>query len=267
MRRHHFRKLLYYWHSVVTLAGAMEPQSLLRMLLWTSGRQDLTLKSGLRFRVGDLLDLLILKETLFDDAYRLRRLPDEPRLIVDVGAGFGDFTVLAASMFPRASVVACEPNPQAFALLERNVRENRLANVDARCVAVGTAADYELVRPRWSVETSRQLTKGSRFTAVGVRLDELIGRRDAQLVKIDCEGAELDVLESLGDAIGQVDCIAAEYHSHLAPSAGDRVEQFLRARRFLVTREPDRYDARIGYIYGTATRDDRDPQDVEGHLK
>jgi FkbM family methyltransferase len=267
MRRHQLRKLLYYWRSAVTLAAALEPQSFLRILLWKSGRHDLTLRSGLRFEVNDLLDLLVLKETLFDDVYRIGQLRDEPRLIVDVGAGIGDFTVLAASTFPRASILACEPNPQVFALLERNVRSNRLANIDARGIAVGTAAAYELMQPRWSVETSTHRREGSRFRADGIRLEELIGSRRAELVKIDCEGAELDVLESLGGAVRQVEHIAVEYHDHLAPAAGDRVEQFLRAQGFLVTREPDRYDARIGYVYGTAARDDRDPEDVEGHLK
>jgi FkbM family methyltransferase len=264
VRRRYLRKFPFYVQAAARLAAALKPLSLVQTLFWR-GRHHIRLRNGLHFEVHELLDLLILKETLLDDVYHLAQLTGDPRLIVDVGAGIGDFSVLAASRFPRASVLACEPNPTAFNVLERNVRLNRLENVDARSVAVGTAADYELLRRGWSAETSAHLQEGSRFCAEGVRLDELIGSRQTQLVKIDCEGAELDVLESLGEAIAQVERIAVEYHDHLAGAAGDRVEQLLRAQGFLVTREPDRYDARIGYIYAASPRDGRNPQEVEGH--
>jgi FkbM family methyltransferase len=264
MRLNRLRKLPYYAHSAVTLTAALRPESWLRMLLW-HGQDALTLRNGLRFEVPELLDLLVLKETLFDDVYRLGRLSDGSGLIVDVGAGIGDFTVLAASRFPSAWIVACEPNPQTFAVLERNVRRNRLSNVDTRCVAVGTQSTFELGQGRWSAETSTFKTGGPGFEAPAVSLDELIGSRDVELLKIDCEGAELDVLESLDHGIDQDRRIAVEYHDHLVEAAGARVEQLLRAQGFVVLREPDRYDGRIGYVHASAPRNPGDPQDVQRH--
>lgn len=234
------------------------------MLLWHS-QNTLTLRNGLRFEVPELLDLLVLKETLFDDVYRLGELADGPGLIVDVGAGIGDFTVFAASRLPRTWVVACEPNPQTFGVLERNVRRNGLSNVDIRCVAVGTQRTYTLGRDRWSAETSTFQTGGPTFQAPAVSLDELIGNRDVHLLKIDCEGAELDVLESLDHSIDRVRRIAVEYHDHLVEAAGARVEQVLGAKGFVVMREPDRYDGRIGYIHASAPRDPGDSQEVDRH--
>jgi FkbM family methyltransferase len=265
VNRRHVRKLPYYAGSGLALARALHPTSLPRLL--RSRPRELVLRSGLRLEVQELRDLLVLKETVLDDTYGLALLPADTQLIVDVGAGIGDFAVLAASRFPRASVLACEPNPEAFAALDRNVRSNRLTNVVARCVAVGTAPAYELARPRGrSAEGSAHLQEGARFRANGARLDGLIGGREAQLVKIDCEGGELDVLDSLGDAISRVRRLAVEYHDHLATAAGDRVEDLLRTQGFLVTRKPDPYDARIGYIHATATAPDRgDPRDVESH--
>jgi FkbM family methyltransferase len=264
MSRPRLRKLRYYGRSALSLAAALEPRSLVQLPLW-KGPRELAFRSGFRFEVNGLLDVLVLKETLCDDVYRLSRLPPSTRLIVDVGAGFGDVAVHAASSFPRASILACEPNPEAFGALERNVRANRLANVDARCVAVGTRAAYELARPRWSAEASAHVDRGTRFHAAGIRLDELIGTREVELVKIDCEGAELDVLDSVGDAIAQVKRVAVEYHDHLVEAAGDRVEEFLRAQGFLVARAADAYDPRIGYVYGAAPRNGGDSQYVERH--
>src|SRR5207249_284305 len=121
----------------------------------------------------------------------------DPRLIVDVGAGIGDFTALAASAFPAAQILALEPNPQSFAVLERNVRRNRLSNVDARCIAVGTREFYELGEAWWSATATAYAGRSIR-TVTASPLRELIGDRDVDLLKIDCEGAELDVLDSLG---------------------------------------------------------------------
>lgn len=262
MRAHRLLKIPYYARSAITLTVALRPESWLPML-FRRGQDTLVLRSGLRFEVPELLDLLVIKETICDDAYRLAELTGIVQgLIVDVGAGIGDFTVLAASKFPRASVLACEPNPQTFKVLERNIQRNRLSNVDARCIAVGTRETYILSRGRWSAEASARHVGGPTIPVPAVRLDELIGDRDVDLLKIDCEGGELDVLESLDRRIDHVKRVVVEYHGHLADAAGARVEQLLRAQGLVVRRKPDRYDRRIGYVYAAVPPDRSDAQEV-----
>lgn len=136
----HARKLAYVL-SAGSLARAVRPLSWPALL---SGR--VRLRCGLVLEASELFDLLVLKETVCDDVYRLRALAG-PRLIVDVGAGIGDFSLVAASRFPAAQVIAFEPQPEAFAVLERNLAANELQNVEAHCVAVGTW------RPTSSAET------------------------------------------------------------------------------------------------------------------
>lgn len=88
---------------------------------------------------------------------------------------------------------------------------------------------------------------------LGRRLDELLAGQTVDLLKIDCEGSELDVLESLGAHAARVSRIAVEYHDQLLPDAGARVEGFLRSRGFDTSRLPDPYDLRLGYVYATAS--------------
>jgi Met-10+ like-protein len=108
------------------------------------------------FDVSSLLDLLILKEVLYDDVYRLGELDGaESILIIDVGAGIGDFSVLAASRFPRATVLAFEPSPSTFALLQANVTRNGLPNVEPHPLAIGTRSSYWLQRARPSATVAR----------------------------------------------------------------------------------------------------------------
>jgi FkbM family methyltransferase len=240
-------KCPYYVGSLLVLVRALEPKGRVRGLL---GRGPLVFRRGFALEAPELLDLLVAKETVCDDAYRLESLRDEaPRLIVDVGAGIGDFTVLAAWTFPEAEVLAFEPNPHSFAVLARNVRRNRLKNVRCRCVAVGTRPSYELSRSAWAA-TGTAFADSAGTTVTAAPLNALLGDRKVDFLKIDCEGAELEVLASLGEARRQVRRVALEYHDHLVEATADRVEKLLAAEGFVVRREPDRYDRRIGYLHG-----------------
>ena len=125
------RKTLYYLRSLVALFALAEPASLLRFLAGGGRGGRLVLRDGTTLQLGGLL-VLILKETIVDDSYRLLELDGTaPATIVNVGASVGDFAVWAARRFPSATVVACEPNPASFQLLEENVHANGLTNVAA----------------------------------------------------------------------------------------------------------------------------------------
>jgi len=65
------------------------------------------------------------------------RLATSARVIFDVGAYVGFYTVLAALTNPAARVYAFEPHTNAYERLLRNVRINHLANVECLRVAVG----------------------------------------------------------------------------------------------------------------------------------
>ena len=67
-------------------------------------------------------------------------------LVVDVGANIGLFSLLVADLNPRAKIIACEPAPRAFAVLERN-----LASVTrARCLPVAVRGPGSRRRSRGS---------------------------------------------------------------------------------------------------------------------
>lgn len=186
------------------------------------GRRPIELRNGLTLRTSSLLDLLILKETLCDDVYRLAALDEETALVVDVGAGFGDVAILAARRCPQARVLAFEPHPAAFALLQANLRSNGITNVEAHRVAIGPAP-------------------------AGRRLDEFVGGCQVDLLKLDCEGGELDALGTL--ALGSVRRVVAEYHLHLVPDEDRLLTELLAGNGFGVELEPDPYDPAIGYVY------------------
>src|SRR5215213_2892721 len=145
----------YYLRSLVTLAGLAQGGTLTARLLRPAG--TLVLRDGLRIRIRSRIDLLVLVETLAGDAYGLRELEERARTIVDVGAGIGDFTVVAARAFPRARVVAFEPDPCAFALL--------VANVETTARGTSTRARRPWGRQRPTDSSMTRLLRPSRRRA------------------------------------------------------------------------------------------------------
>ena len=130
---------------------------------------------------------------------------------LDIGAHFGEYTVLAASRVGEGGRVhAFEPNPEIFDLLSENVRINALENVRLHPTAVSDREGQQEFRVFREPSLSSLMPPSAGGRAVGrgersfpvrtVCLDGLIddigGRID--LVKVDVEGAEMLVFRGAG---------------------------------------------------------------------
>lgn len=155
----------------------------------------------------------------------------------------------------RATVLAFEPSPSTFALLQANVTRNGLPNVEPHPLAIGTRSSYWLQRARPSATASSWADPGpNRDDSIRVRgssLDPFVPAGDVDLLKIDVEGGEIDVLESLTTSLRRrVKRLAIEYHDHIIEDSSSTVARMLRDWGLLVTVTPDRYNPAIGYVYG-----------------
>lgn len=147
---------------------------------------------GLRMRAprGHLFYLTGMSEPLVQAVLR-DRLP-RGGVMVDVGSFVGFEALLAARLVgPEGEVHAFEPHPASAQQLRRNVVLNRLENVHVRCACVGAAPGFGSVVGAGL--TARVVPGGS--TPV-VALDDL-GLQRVDLVKIDVEGAEVEVLRGM----------------------------------------------------------------------
>lgn len=140
------------------------------------------------------------------------------KTIVDIGAHVGTFTVWAATRSPHARILSVEPNPETFRLLERNIRDNGLADrVVALHAAVGPApgtGTLELVEHSLGTRLARA---GGGSVSVEVKtvpaLLDAAGMPDVDFFKIDCEGMEYEVFEALDPRrLHQLKVIACEFH-------------------------------------------------------
>ena len=168
--------------------------------------------------------LLMLQARLdFDEAMHR----SQGMTCIDLGANIGEFT---RKMALRAKqVIAFEPDPWAYVQLRANVAD--LNNVKIENAAAGTCEEKVLLyrharfadKPvRYSESSSVIVNKSnvSQEGAVEVRQIDFIGYlekldEDIGILKMDIEGAEVDLLESLfdrSDILGRVDHIFAETH-------------------------------------------------------
>jgi FkbM family methyltransferase len=121
-------------------------------------------------------------------------------IAVDVGAHAGYYTRLFAKLVgPSGKVFAFEPYPASFALLERNT--SRFPNVSLfNCAVSDRRMRASLYESHIHSGRHSLFPVSTEGLFVGVKnvdalpLDEVLGDQEIDLVKIDVEGAEIEVL-------------------------------------------------------------------------
>jgi FkbM family methyltransferase len=121
----------------------------------------------------------------------------------DVGAHIGFFVLCAATLVgERGRIVALEPDPQNFSILQANVERNELQGVTAMQAAAWSASGkVTFGRPAWASGRSEgrvmgydspiEQSKASEVSVPAVRLDDIPGVVPG-VVKMDIEGAETE---------------------------------------------------------------------------
>lgn len=120
--------------------------------------------------------------------------PDD--VAVEIGSNIGALTIPMAQLCRQ--VYAFEPHPDNYALLQQNLQNNGLSNVTAINTALGSRNGFTRM---FSLERLGHFNFGRLEIGDGnlqiemTKLDDILGDEPIRLIKIDVEGAELDVLK------------------------------------------------------------------------
>lgn len=158
------------------------------------------------FNSSNLSELRGLKTEIFARGiYDLEITKPNP-LIIDAGAHVGLATLFFKTRYPKSRIIAVEPHPENVKHLDNNIWFNKLVDVTVIEAALGSnPGEHELFfdasGDQWF--STAGFTKGAwdhSQTSVPIRvptipLDALIGE-PVDLLKMDIEGAEIDVLRS-----------------------------------------------------------------------
>lgn len=152
--------------------------------------------------------------------------------VVDVGANLGYYTLLAAKRVgDNGLIIAFEPNPFMFDLLQENIRINGWKNVQAFQLAVSDSeGKRQFNLPKLNVAAAsftiwNENDVAESITVNAVSLDCFL-QVDPDIIKIDVEGAELEVLRGMREILvkGKVK-VMCEVHPAQLSSLGYSVKE------------------------------------------
>ncbi len=149
----------------------------------------------LPFSRGKLLRLL-LGSYEADQTELMRKQLRPGSVLFDVGAAVGYYTVLASPLVGREGrVVSFEPDVRNAAYLRKHIAINRLTNVEVHQTAIGDRSGQAHFACGTGTGTGHLADSGAATVSI-CKLDDIVRRtRMPTHIKIDVEGAELQVLE------------------------------------------------------------------------
>ena len=167
------------------------------------------------FRLGNLVDVI-----------------DPDSICLDLGANVGTMTLAMAMLAPQGHVYAFEASPETAAALQQTVKANCLTNVSAFNTVLGHSDEevkfFDIPEVRSSgfyvtMDSPREISSQRPETSQMIlsrtkSVDSLVAELNipkVDFIKIDVEGAELDVLEGAKDTLKRFNPIVVmEFNSY-----------------------------------------------------
>lgn len=145
--------------------------------------------------------------------YDFKSKTDSP-FIIDAGANIGLATLYWKSIYPNARIIAFEPSKKVFEFLRKNVEDNGIRGVECVNKALSNTEGEIEFTTNEGVSGSIVMAKNlpHSYKVGTVKLSVYI-TEEVELLKIDIEGAELDVLREIQHKLFLVNRIFVEYHS------------------------------------------------------
>lgn len=168
---------------------------------------------------------------MFTEVFRTEAYtpPDMPPvapdgIVVDIGASLGMYTLMAATRWPHARVVAIEPAPDTYELLVQNIEANSLDDrvICHRAAVTSHAGTAQLSLAETSACDSLLPSPddgcGGEVAIRTMSLDDVFGLLPPSgrvHLKMDAEGSEFEIFESVSPAVlERVEFLSLECHEY-----------------------------------------------------
>jgi FkbM family methyltransferase len=188
------------------------------------------------------------EEICVNDCYRLKKLKKllpSVEMVLDIGANQGLFLLAARQTFKKAMIYCYEPNETLIPFLGHNAFQLQAKYFNEAVTREECTVDLEFAGSSLHTKTKvspNGQTKGSSFNSI---ISIIV--KEIDIVKLDCEGAEWEILEDR-DSWRPIKSITMEYHLWAKPgSTSNEIASILRGLGFSIL-EHDQISQEFGLI-------------------
>jgi len=215
-------------------------------------------KKNLSVSLRDDADKSVFNEIFKFREYRCAEsvIIDAKNTIIDAGAHAGFFTLYAKCFNPSVKIIALEPDKNNLSAMEELIEKNELRNIETALTALsGVSGSRFLLISNDShnhrlSEIEESVVGKSNVAVSAISLSDLLKtEKEISLLKMDIEGGEFEIIESLNSETAQkIDAIVMEYHD-TANRTHKVLEEKLRSLGFGVEVHPSQFERTMGFIF------------------
>ncbi|NWK06332.1 FkbM family methyltransferase [Marine Group I thaumarchaeote] len=176
-------------------------------------------KTGLKIKIRvKSTDLMALTNVWMINEYDVDGFEiNSSDIIIDVGAHIGLFSLLVSQFCKTGKIFSFEPIRENFDLLVSNLALNHIENVFPFNVGVSKKSGKLNLFLNNDQSAHSIFPKGSEsITVEAISLQKIFDEKQissCKLLKLDCEGAEYDIIDSLPvEYLDKIQNMAIEYH-------------------------------------------------------
>ena len=177
---------------------------------------------GFSIKFCNYSDLLYLFNEIFINQEYYFLTENKTPYIIDCGSNIGMSIIFFKMLYPNSSILSFEPSEKAFSCLEHNIKHNNIDSVVLYKKALSNKegiADfyYDQEKAGSIIESLKQERMSKKKCSVEtIKLSNYIDQK-VDFLKMDIEGAELDVIEELKNKgkLSYIKQMVIEYHHHI----------------------------------------------------
>jgi FkbM family methyltransferase len=201
---------------------------------------------------------------LFRDLSGNGYVPTNGDVVVDIGAGVGEETIVLSSLVGTTGrVFAIEAHPRTFKALQYLVQENNFSNVELSNIALSDQRGTVLIEdsPNSLANSIIQNSGGNQFSIPAETLDDFVNRKNIQridLLKMNVEGAEQLIVKGMQETWKKVKHVAISCHDFRFEQGESEffktkkiIVEALKAQGFTVKTQHSKNLMVDDYVYGT----------------
>ncbi len=179
-----------------------------------------------------------IRNEIFNEGIYNIEFDTQNPFIIDAGAHIGMSTIFFKSISPNSEILAIEPNPRSYEVLQRNIEQNNLKKVETVNKALDSKERVQVLyidptEDRW--DSSASFNQGGwkggyntqQIRVETLTLSSIIKDRVVDLLKLDIEGAEQRVIVEAQQYLKNIRNIIIEFH----PTANQNLEKVLKILR------------------------------------